>query len=137
MAATACQRLGTGLCSTESSNMALLAFKNDPMAWVRGLSQHRLHSVEPSTGRAAGTASESTLDKLHFDLLLRQVCEDNLLQPNLFVDFPLIFLNTHTQKNMSCKKPLSTRKEKEGEVLNRRFSKLLVLWLQALATHRL
>lgn len=117
--------------------MALLAFKNDPMAWVRGLSQHRLHSVEPSTGRAAGTASESTLDKLHFDLLLRQVCEDNLLQPNLFMDFPLIFLNTHTQKNMSCKKPLSTRKEKEGELLDRRFSKAALAVAAGAATRRL
>lgn len=120
--AAECQRLRTGLYWTESSNTALLAFKNDHITWIRWLSHHWLHSVEPSTGDDLN-ASESTLNKLCFDLLLRQVCEGNLWQPNLFMDFPLMFFKTHTQKNMSCKKPLSTRKKSKERCWAGRLSK--------------
>lgn len=36
--------------------------------------------------------------RLRFHLLLRQACENNLLQPDLFVDFPLLFLKTRTKE---------------------------------------
>lgn len=48
--------------------------------------------------RRCSPASESTLKGYAFTFLLRQACENNLLQPDLFVDFPLLFLKTHTKE---------------------------------------
>lgn len=59
--------------------------------------------------RWCSTASESTLNKLHFDLLLRRVCEDKFTTTKPLHEPSAYIFSRHTQENMSCKEPLSTR----------------------------
>lgn len=92
--AMGCQRLGIGLYSTASLKAALYAFKKDRIAWIRRL---RYHQLTPQSHVLMLNSFRKYSEWLHFHLLLRQVCENNLLQPNLFINFPLIFFKTHTK----------------------------------------
>lgn len=92
--AMGCQRLGIGLYSIASLKAALLAFKKDRIAWIRRL---RYHQLTPQSHVRMLNSFRKYSEWLHFHLLLRQVCENNLLQSNLFINFPLIFFKTHTE----------------------------------------
>lgn len=118
----------SGLGSTASLKAALLAFKKDRIAWIRRL---RYYQFTPQSHALSMLNSFRKYSGwLHFHLLLRQVCENNLLQPNLFINFPLIFFKTHTKDR--CLGKSHQKKGREMVELGNFSKRFLLLCLQAL-----
>lgn len=69
--------------------------------------------------------------RLHFHLSRRRACENNLLQPDLVVDFPLLFLKTHT-KELCLVKSHSVPEKVRRHVDPGCLAEMLLLLLQVL-----
>lgn len=84
----------------------------------------------PSTADDASGCREYS-QRLHFHLSQRRACENNLLQPDLVVDFPPLFLKTHT-KELCLVKSHSVPEKVRRHVDPGCLAEMLLLLLQVL-----